>query len=61
MCFDLYIRNTSPHRSCLPDDINVNIIFPLFFFYSCWDTNEHGGPWWVIRIPILISIIVSKL
>uniref|UniRef100_A0A8D0FNH2 Vasoactive intestinal peptide receptor 2 n=1 Tax=Strix occidentalis caurina TaxID=311401 RepID=A0A8D0FNH2_STROC len=39
------------------DDINVNIIFP--FFYSCWDTNEHGGPWWVIRIPILISIIVN--
>lgn len=32
MCFDLSIRNTSPHRSCLPDDINVNIIFPLFFF-----------------------------
>ncbi|KFW79777.1 Vasoactive intestinal polypeptide receptor 2, partial [Manacus vitellinus] len=28
---------------------------------GCWDTNEHGGPWWVIRIPILISIIVIKL
>ncbi|OXB66918.1 hypothetical protein ASZ78_017046 [Callipepla squamata] len=42
--------------SCLPDGISVNTIFPLFF-YSCWDTNEHGGPWWVIRIPILISII----
>ncbi|XP_064301081.1 vasoactive intestinal polypeptide receptor 2 isoform X3 [Phalacrocorax carbo] len=26
---------------------------------GCWDTNEHGGPWWVIRIPILISIIVN--
>ncbi|POI34677.1 hypothetical protein CIB84_001571 [Bambusicola thoracicus] len=24
---------------------------------GCWDTNEHGGPWWVIRIPILFSII----
>uniref|UniRef100_U3J6K8 Vasoactive intestinal peptide receptor 2 n=1 Tax=Anas platyrhynchos platyrhynchos TaxID=8840 RepID=U3J6K8_ANAPP len=26
---------------------------------GCWDTNEHGGPWWVIRIPILISIILN--
>ncbi|KAJ7410846.1 Vasoactive intestinal polypeptide receptor 2 [Willisornis vidua] len=26
---------------------------------GCWDTNEHGGPWWVIRIPILISILVN--
>uniref|UniRef100_A0A8C9AHD5 Vasoactive intestinal peptide receptor 2 n=1 Tax=Prolemur simus TaxID=1328070 RepID=A0A8C9AHD5_PROSS len=25
----------------------------------CWDTNEHRVPWWVIRIPILISIIVN--
>lgn len=58
--FDLYIPNTSLHRSCLPDVISVNTILPLFFC-SCWDTNEHGGPWWVIRIPILISIIVSKL
>ncbi|XP_066092748.1 vasoactive intestinal polypeptide receptor 2 isoform X2 [Saccopteryx bilineata] len=24
---------------------------------GCWDTNEHSGPWWVIRTPILISII----
>lgn len=58
--FDLCIPNTSLHRSCLPDVISVNTILPLFFC-SCWDTNEHGGPWWVIRIPILISIIVSKL
>ncbi|XP_066241824.1 vasoactive intestinal polypeptide receptor 2 isoform X1 [Saccopteryx leptura] len=26
---------------------------------GCWDTNEHSGPWWVIRTPILISIIVN--
>ncbi|XP_037691633.1 vasoactive intestinal polypeptide receptor 2 isoform X2 [Choloepus didactylus] len=26
---------------------------------GCWDTNEHSVPWWVIRIPILISIIVN--
>uniref|UniRef100_A0A8C9ATB7 Vasoactive intestinal peptide receptor 2 n=1 Tax=Prolemur simus TaxID=1328070 RepID=A0A8C9ATB7_PROSS len=26
---------------------------------GCWDTNEHRVPWWVIRIPILISIIVN--
>ncbi|XP_027696844.1 vasoactive intestinal polypeptide receptor 2 [Vombatus ursinus] len=26
---------------------------------GCWDTNEHNVPWWVIRIPILISIIVN--
>uniref|UniRef100_A0A8C0ZQ63 G-protein coupled receptors family 2 profile 2 domain-containing protein n=1 Tax=Castor canadensis TaxID=51338 RepID=A0A8C0ZQ63_CASCN len=26
---------------------------------SCWDTNDHSVPWWVIRMPILISIIVN--
>lgn len=26
---------------------------------GCWDTNEHSGPWWVIRTPILISIVVN--
>ncbi|XP_040840285.1 vasoactive intestinal polypeptide receptor 2 isoform X1 [Ochotona curzoniae] len=26
---------------------------------GCWDTNDHSIPWWVIRIPILISIIVN--
>ncbi|XP_073892753.1 vasoactive intestinal polypeptide receptor 2 isoform X5 [Macaca fascicularis] len=26
---------------------------------NCWDTNDHSVPWWVIRIPILISIIVN--
>ncbi|XP_054996943.1 vasoactive intestinal polypeptide receptor 2 isoform X1 [Sorex araneus] len=26
---------------------------------GCWDTNEHSLPWWVIRTPILISIIVN--
>lgn len=26
---------------------------------SCWDTNEHSGPWWLIRAPILLSIVVS--
>ncbi|KAI5933832.1 Vasoactive intestinal polypeptide receptor 2 [Manis javanica] len=28
---------------------------------GCWDTNDHSIPWWVIRTPILISIIVSQL
>ncbi|XP_073915862.1 vasoactive intestinal polypeptide receptor 2 isoform X2 [Castor canadensis] len=26
---------------------------------GCWDTNDHSVPWWVIRMPILISIIVN--
>nr|XP_056713100.1 vasoactive intestinal polypeptide receptor 2 [Euleptes europaea] len=26
---------------------------------GCWDTNEHSGPWWVIKLPILISILVN--
>nr|XP_027779656.1 vasoactive intestinal polypeptide receptor 2 isoform X1 [Marmota flaviventris] len=26
---------------------------------GCWDTNEHSVPWWVIRMPILISILVN--
>ncbi|XP_033048525.1 vasoactive intestinal polypeptide receptor 2 isoform X3 [Trachypithecus francoisi] len=26
---------------------------------GCWDTNDHSVPWWVIRIPILISIVVN--
>ncbi|XP_073084962.1 vasoactive intestinal polypeptide receptor 2 isoform X3 [Manis javanica] len=26
---------------------------------GCWDTNDHSIPWWVIRTPILISIIVN--
>ncbi|XP_060104105.1 vasoactive intestinal polypeptide receptor 2 [Heteronotia binoei] len=26
---------------------------------GCWDTNEHSVPWWIIRIPILISIFVN--
>ncbi|XP_074841149.1 vasoactive intestinal polypeptide receptor 2 [Carettochelys insculpta] len=26
---------------------------------GCWDTNEHSVPWWVIRAPILTSIIVN--
>ncbi|XP_027625852.1 vasoactive intestinal polypeptide receptor 2 [Tupaia chinensis] len=26
---------------------------------GCWDMNEHSVPWWIIRVPILISIIVN--
>ncbi|MBZ3877112.1 Vasoactive intestinal polypeptide receptor 2, partial [Sciurus carolinensis] len=26
---------------------------------GCWDTNEHSVPWWVIRMPILISILLN--
>ncbi|XP_033021997.1 vasoactive intestinal polypeptide receptor 2 [Lacerta agilis] len=26
---------------------------------GCWDTNDHSVPWWVIRLPILISILVN--
>ncbi|CAJ0950624.1 unnamed protein product [Ranitomeya imitator] len=26
---------------------------------GCWDTNEHSIPWWVIRSPIILSIIVN--
>ncbi|XP_045719908.1 vasoactive intestinal polypeptide receptor 2 isoform X3 [Mirounga angustirostris] len=26
---------------------------------GCWDTNDHSVPWWVIRTPILISILVN--
>ncbi|XP_065795716.1 vasoactive intestinal polypeptide receptor 2 isoform X2 [Muntiacus reevesi] len=26
---------------------------------GCWDTSDHSVPWWVIRTPILISIIVN--
>ncbi|CAD7680358.1 unnamed protein product [Nyctereutes procyonoides] len=26
---------------------------------GCWDTNDHSVPWWVIRAPILTSIIVN--
>uniref|UniRef100_A0A8C5N3L9 Vasoactive intestinal peptide receptor 2 n=1 Tax=Leptobrachium leishanense TaxID=445787 RepID=A0A8C5N3L9_9ANUR len=26
---------------------------------GCWDTNEHSVPWWIIRIPIIFSIIVN--
>uniref|UniRef100_A0A8C9P3M3 G-protein coupled receptors family 2 profile 2 domain-containing protein n=1 Tax=Spermophilus dauricus TaxID=99837 RepID=A0A8C9P3M3_SPEDA len=26
---------------------------------GCWDTNEHSVPWWVIRMPILVSILVN--
>ncbi|MEE6467237.1 hypothetical protein FKM82_007170, partial [Ascaphus truei] len=26
---------------------------------GCWDTNERSIPWWIIRIPIIISIILN--
>ncbi|KAL6090238.1 hypothetical protein STEG23_001302, partial [Scotinomys teguina] len=26
---------------------------------GCWDTNDQSIPWWVIRMPILISIVVN--
>ncbi|EHB08752.1 Vasoactive intestinal polypeptide receptor 2 [Heterocephalus glaber] len=26
---------------------------------GCWDTNDHSVPWWVIRTPILVSILVN--
>uniref|UniRef100_A0A673TM79 Vasoactive intestinal peptide receptor 2 n=1 Tax=Suricata suricatta TaxID=37032 RepID=A0A673TM79_SURSU len=26
---------------------------------GCWDTNDHSVPWWLIRTPILVSIIVN--
>ncbi|XP_053571647.1 vasoactive intestinal polypeptide receptor 2 [Bombina bombina] len=26
---------------------------------GCWDTNDHSIPWWIIRTPIIISIIVN--
>nr|XP_033787472.1 vasoactive intestinal polypeptide receptor 2 isoform X2 [Geotrypetes seraphini] len=28
---------------------------------GCWDTNGHRFPWWLIRTPILCSIIVNFL
>ncbi|XP_029444376.1 vasoactive intestinal polypeptide receptor 2 [Rhinatrema bivittatum] len=28
---------------------------------GCWDTNEQSIPWWVMRTPILCSIIVNFL
>ncbi|ETE69294.1 Vasoactive intestinal polypeptide receptor 2, partial [Ophiophagus hannah] len=28
---------------------------------GCWDTNEHSAPWWIIRVPILISILSTLL
>ncbi|XP_054848118.1 vasoactive intestinal polypeptide receptor 2 [Eublepharis macularius] len=35
-------------------------IFRIYFEDTgCWDTNEHSGPWWVIKLPILISIVVN--
>lgn len=39
----------------------VVIRFSSSLFNSCWDTNDHSVPWWVIRTPILISIIVSHI
>lgn len=59
-CFDLCIQDIYLHMLHLPAEISVNIFFPFLFFCSCWDTTEHNVPWWVIRSPILISIIVSK-
>lgn len=32
----------------------------FFLSNSCWDTNDQSIPWWVIRMPILISIVVSS-
>ncbi|XP_064410705.1 vasoactive intestinal polypeptide receptor 2 [Latimeria chalumnae] len=26
---------------------------------GCWDTNEQSTPWWIIKGPILISILVN--
>uniref|UniRef100_F6WLY3 Transcription factor RFX3 n=1 Tax=Xenopus tropicalis TaxID=8364 RepID=F6WLY3_XENTR len=26
---------------------------------ECWDTNDHSVPWWIIRIPIIISITLN--
>ncbi|KAK7801105.1 hypothetical protein U0070_022768 [Myodes glareolus] len=31
----------------------------FFLSNSCWDTNDQSIPWWVIRMPILISIVVN--
>uniref|UniRef100_A0A8C3RU21 Vasoactive intestinal peptide receptor 2 n=1 Tax=Chelydra serpentina TaxID=8475 RepID=A0A8C3RU21_CHESE len=34
-------------------------VYLLIGWGNCWDTNDHSGPWWVIRLPILISMIVN--
>lgn len=34
MFLDLCVANTSLDRSCLPDGISVNTIFPLFFIVA---------------------------
>uniref|UniRef100_A0A8C0J7L7 Vasoactive intestinal polypeptide receptor 2 n=1 Tax=Chelonoidis abingdonii TaxID=106734 RepID=A0A8C0J7L7_CHEAB len=34
-------------------------IYIFYSYFHCWDTNDHSGPWWVIRLPILISIIMN--
>ncbi|XP_069770820.1 vasoactive intestinal polypeptide receptor 2 isoform X2 [Narcine bancroftii] len=41
------------------------IIWVLMRFYladnECWDTNEHKVAWWIVKGPILTSIILSFL
>lgn len=34
----------------------------LLFFYSlsCWDTNDNAAIWWVIKGPVLASIMVKE-
>ncbi|KAG8506102.1 Vasoactive intestinal polypeptide receptor 2 [Galemys pyrenaicus] len=52
-------RPVTLHRGPqLPLDV-VRATWPLSPSASCWDTNDHSVPWWLIRMPILISILVS--
>ncbi|CAO2587684.1 Vasoactive intestinal polypeptide receptor 2 [Lemmus lemmus] len=56
-CFLAYLLIGWERLSLVCKPIQCDTSF--FLSNSCWDTNDQSIPWWVIRMPILISIVVN--
>lgn len=51
-------RDIVPQASQLPSIISVP---SLCLSFSCWDMNDNTALWWVIKGPVVGSIMVSVL
>uniref|UniRef100_A0A3Q2XSW7 Secretin receptor-like n=1 Tax=Hippocampus comes TaxID=109280 RepID=A0A3Q2XSW7_HIPCM len=37
-----------------------NYFLPRFSFCVCWETRRHEWIWWILRVPVLLTIFVSN-
>uniref|UniRef100_A0A665U441 Secretin receptor n=1 Tax=Echeneis naucrates TaxID=173247 RepID=A0A665U441_ECHNA len=39
---------------------SLDAISRLFLCHSCWETRSHEWIWWILRVPVLLTISVKR-